>query len=670
MNTLSLPYTIYLSDPIAVANAQATYPAGITASPATASALFNAPIQVGGAVLVPPSIQLNGLDGPGTFLGSANLSAVCRAGFTVTSRNIQVLSSGAYASLVQWNGIILMQGVAPAPGAQTLSVRRFGTGFEIPNALGAVAGTVTNTVYTGSRSASRRANGRGYAYRNESGIAVTGTLPAGKASSWVGFFFCLRFYSSGGTNHDSFWQALSMVQGTGNPPLNLHLDSQGHPKLYNQGSIAFPGTLLGTGPRIPLNTWARVDLLFYFSGVGAGTGMATLYVNGVKAFQTTVVTGSQGLGIATNHISSIFGQDGGSYNGLELDIDDWTNADYPVTLAGLDWLYGSHYQRSQATGFNTSFGLPTGWVGDWRSMNANPVNSETDSSDNLNSLTLTSSAAASICLNTDYQDLNLGCTFMRVMVATKTTTVAASQACGRICAGVQDQRASGVWASPVTGGTWAEQIFDAATIHSMAVSPPLLYPVQLVYTASATTTQKMALVGAEAEFLGTWGIEDETPAMGLPAHLYYPPLNVHNAPYADQSWAQTPSLTPTGAVQVLAGTYTGNGTGQSIAVGAPLHWWWVRPVGTVTPGGMWFSSLGSSHTALAERPAPQKGGVHWYVDSTGTAQVEVAGSNTSINANGVVYQWVGVSDTAMRFLINGYMAHKTGLAGPITRARK
>src|ERR1035437_2364154 len=88
MNTLSLPYTIYLSDPIAVANAQATYPAGITASPATASALFNAPIQVGGAVLVPPSIQLYGLDGPGTFLGTGFLNSVCPANFTVTTRNI------------------------------------------------------------------------------------------------------------------------------------------------------------------------------------------------------------------------------------------------------------------------------------------------------------------------------------------------------------------------------------------------------------------------------------------------------------------------------------------------------------------------------------------------------------------------------------------------------
>jgi hypothetical protein len=184
-----------------------------------------------------------------------------------------------------------------------------------------------------------------------------------------------------------------------------------------------------------------------------------------------------------------------------------------------------------------------------------------------------------------------------------------------------------------------------------------LYPLDLTYQASATSAQKLAGVLAEAEFLGVWGPEDEP-------SISYPVVNIHNSPYPNSEWAKyigsgTDILAP---VAVYSGIYAGNSTGQDINTKLPIHWWFVRPVGSSNTGGFWFSSMVGAHNALSFTPAPQKGGVAFLQQADGTGIVRVAGSNNAINNTGLTYQWIGFSDPAMRYVLNGAYSHLSGLA--------
>lgn len=644
-------YLIVLSDIDLLAKYQFQFNGngGLPISPAAAAITYGAPIWDGtGAKPSAPYIDLGGL--PLTSILTANIeSATYGAGFTVDGGGTLHALAGAAGGTLFWNGLF---GGANNPNSftssQALMPRRFGTGFEIPASTPTTAGAnVSVPTFVGTRSASRTSEGFGYAYRSESigGTGVSATLLANQQHSWERFYLCPRKYSTGGINQDSFWWAENSGQAAF-PALLLHLDSTGHLKLYNQGNAAFPGTLIGTSSAVlALNQFAKIDLLFSMSSVVL-TGNASLFINGVLQF---TVNGNAGQGIAVNgfHTSSHIEQTstGGVYQGLELDIDDWTNSDRPATLTGLDWTSGSHYKLVHPTGFGSTHS--SNWVGDYRSLATNPANAEQNITDNLNALTLTGSGAVPIHITTDYQDEQLGCISINVVVASKTTSVAGNTIA--LSGGVS----SGAQVIPsIPAASAGNKLF---TTGGLVIADR--YPLELIYTASATTAQKVIGFQAECEFLGTWGPEDED-------SIQYPNLNVHNSPYPNSEWAKEIGNAHDilGPVAVVSGTYVGNGTGQTINTAVPIHWWWVRPVGTGQPGGFWFSSLTSGRAVLVDIPAPHKGGIKAYQSVDGTGQFDVAGSNASVNANGVTYQWVGFSDPAMRYLLNGAFAHKNAIA--------
>jgi hypothetical protein len=626
---------------------------GVAISPAQAAATYGAPIWDGtGAKPPAPRIELGGLPS-NSILTTTVEAATYGAGYTVDGGGVLHAYAAGTGGTLYWIGVFAGEDHVGTT-TQPIMTRRFATGFEVPNGATLSPG-LAYSPYACSRDASRTSEGYGFAYRNESGTyPLTGTLTAATYhSSWERFYIRPRTYSSGGTNQDVFWSATGSLEA--NPALTLQMDATGKIKLYNQGNLAFPGTLVGTTPPVKLNTWARIDILFLFAGLYGTAGTATLYVNGNLTNSVGVYT--YGLGTQGFHISSSLGQIGGSYNGLEIDFDDWFNAAVPADLSGLDWTSGSHFKLLHPTGFGS--GHSANWIGDWRSLLANPVNSELNSVDNLNELTLTTQPLSVVDLTTDYQDEQLGCVSLQLFVASKTTTVGTSQQLGIFYG--PSRTFYSLALTSVTGGSWgAVSLTNAGGL----LAPPSMYPVDLTYQASATTTQKLAGVLCEAEFLGTWGLEDE-------ADISYPVVNVHNAPYPNSEWAKyigsgTDILSP---VAVYSGTYAGNSLGQDINTKLPIHWWFVRPIGSSNTGGFWFSSMAGSHNALSFTPAPHKGGVAFLQQPDGTGIVRVSGSNNAINNSGLTYQWIGFSDPAMRYVLNGAYAHISGLASAVNKLR-
>src|ERR1035437_4132157 len=628
---------------------------GVAISPAQAAATYGAPIWDGtGAKPPAPRIELGGLPS-NSILTTTVEAATYGAGYTVDGGGVLHAYAAGTGGTLYWIGVFAGEDHVGTT-TQPIMTRRFATGFEVPNVAGTTPGLIYSQ-YTSCRDASRTSDGYGFAYRNEFSN-LTGSLPATTyRSSWERFYICPRVFSSGGTNQDSFWSCTG--SGDSAPALNLFLTSGGLLTLYNQGSLAFPGSLLGTTPPIKLNTWARIDLVFQFPTVINSVGTVQLYINGALVINggANYLGSPHGIAVPGYHTSSSLGPTGGSYNGLELDIDDWFNAGQPQTTEGLDWNSGSHFKLLHPTG--TGPNHSSNWVGDWRSMLANPVNSEQNSTDNNNELILTSQPLTPVDLITDYQDEQLGCVCVNAFLASKTTTNGTGQTLG-IVSGPVRTFFSSVLAS-VSGGSWGSVLLNNA---GGVLTPPSLYPLDLTYQASATSAQKLAGVLAGAEFLGVWGPEDEP-------SISYPVVNIHNSPYPNSEWAKyigsgTDILAP---VAVYSGIYAGNSTGQDINTKLPIHWWFVRPVGSSNTGGFWFSSMVGAHNALSFTPAPQKGGVAFLQQADGTGIVRVAGSNNAINNTGLTYQWIGFSDPAMRYVMNGAYSHLSGLASAVNKLR-
>jgi hypothetical protein len=80
-----------------------------------------------------------------------------------------------------------------------------------------------------------------------------------------------------------------------------------------------------------LNQWYKLDLfLFYAGGLITPTGVFKAYVNGVFA-QSWTSPGS-GLGEGTGHASTDFGASVATDAQVEMDLDDWFNADLPPNM--------------------------------------------------------------------------------------------------------------------------------------------------------------------------------------------------------------------------------------------------------------------------------------------------------------------------------------------------
>jgi len=642
LTLIDAPYSIVLSDAGQVASYQAQYPTGVRQSPADSAIQFSAPISAGsGTQPDPPRIDVYG-QGNGILSTSAD-SATWAANFTITGQQTLVALAGEPGGTITWVGFFILE--APVVAGATpasLQARRWCNGFEIPDLGEGGSGSAGNHF---SRDASRTSDGKGFAYRSNANDVITqATTPTASAKSWERFYVRVRTLPVGG--NDEFWSVKGSVEA--GAAVVAVLTTTGTLAFYNKGNQAYPGTLLGTTAVIPLNSWIRIDTLISFVSATAATGSLYVYINGALSFQVSglngVVGGAGGLSTSQTHASSNIGKSAaaGATNNAEIDIDDWINCDYPTLFTGLDWLNGSHIQLMVPTGVGAAH---TGWAGNYRILEGNPVAGQFGT-DYLASTT----SGAIIDVTTNYTNAQLGyASFVVGVYASQSDGVAAQLGWQLTYLGALQAAdtaavspAAGFWsARQYTGGTALPLSYDAINL-------------RFVKAANANSQRIQGLQMA-MEFIGVWGTEDE------PDVAFTPRTGIHNAPYWQSYWSHS-FVPPMAPVAIHAGTYTGNGTGQDIATVVPLNWWWCYPTSGDTGGSHWWSSLLAGHGPSNQLPTVNRF-IRAYQDlATQAYYIQVSGDDVECNANGITYQWVGVSDPGMRYMLNGAFSHLAGLA--------
>ncbi|MBU1173107.1 MAG: hypothetical protein KKD44_26385 [Proteobacteria bacterium] len=328
--------------------------------------------------------------------------------------------------------------------------------------------------------------------------------------------------------------------------------------VYRMSNLSI-ATLLGTVPAsLVLDVWTRLDLLLRWSTGAGAAGSVRVFLGKQIVLSMAVPQDGNGLGIANSrHLNSKLGNDSATANVLELDIDDWMNAEIPniggvESFLGIDWLSGSHMQRIGADAF--AAGHSGAWVGDWRSVLQNPPAGATGG---LTSST--SEAAAAITTHVHIID-SVGAVAMVTGVYGNRAGVA-NGTLGYSLAGAAPVMA-GITESAVPA--WKSVLYHPSGL----VSPPAIFPVELVYqkAASADLATVRSLMGV-VEFLGVWGIEDADLTAPQPA----PQPSIHNAPYP--SVGVRTMAEAAADMMVVGGIYTGDAFGQDVLAPLQAHWW-------------------------------------------------------------------------------------------------
>lgn len=530
----------------------------------------------------------------------------------------------------------------PPPGPPITQPRRWVEGFE----LGDLGEGGSGTPFF-CRDASRTSDGLGYAFRRSAAAAnISHTLTtlgaAASARSWERFYVRLRNLPAANM---PIWRARGAASAQSGG--ELYVTPTGTLRALNLDPTGVStGTIGETASALDLDTWYRVDLLIIFGSPAAPEVNFQLYLNGTVEIAANAGSGS-GLGASQNHASSQIGDTRGTVNTLEVDFDDWHNAAYPTDFAftTTEWTSGSHLQLVRATGLGAS--SSANWVGNYRVLVANPTKPVTAA------YYLEASVAASqLAVTTDVPVTN---PIAAVLVALYNV---AGGGAGDAQLGYSiDGAAAALTAITTTTGVWNQIIATPSS-----ADPPLgIATLELIHKKdNAAGVRRVSGLFAVVELLGSWGPEDsaEVPGLGFPSGA------AHNAPYPSIAAALAPVLPPTGSdlvsvgplvvVALESGTYVGNNTGQSLSLEYPPHWIWIRALTGDQGGVQWWSSIYASHNVLQRGvsgvsvPRSNLAGAAWNATT-----VFISGTDAQVNATGVTYQWVSVSDPGMRFLYNG-----------------
>jgi hypothetical protein len=653
-------YLIILGDATQVAALQAQFPTGIQTAPRTAAATYSAPIA--------------GIDTPTVIVPRVQLALDVFAWASATTHLSEDRFSFTYAAGTPWAqpydatwvGTFLHEGPGIPPSGEPaiwVGRRRWIDGFEGPES------TVASTNSGVSRAASRTPEGRGMAYRGAA-VTRTKTVPVSTRLSWERFYIRLLKLPSG---NELCWNARGSGEGT--PALHIDVLPSGALAAYSLGNGVFPGDLLGTSSILTLNRWYRIDFGFFFlhdldPGVPvvpeAGSNSASLYLDGVGQFTAGGVLG-RGLGLDQLHSQSQIGNpltQGGTNDG-EWDLDDWINAEGVCFLGddacqvvgggsatcrfpGNPLALGSHIRLVRATRFTPDHNA-VAWPGDFRTLLDLPREDLP-----IASVLTTTSPGALAGVETDYQDEQRGCPAFAVGGAFLTSPVGQTEQIGYKTA------SSGITLTPTvitSAFQWIYAAFTLAAQQPLPLSNLTSVNLYLQKDGTASTVSLQNLLAA-AEFLGVWGAEDLDPTKPVAVP---PRLGIHNAPYG-QSGESLSITPPVGILAVMAGTYVGNGTGQDILLPHAVHWWYVRPLTGAVSGVRWVTSMVGAHENVGSRFQADRLPQALLDSQDGPCRLRLGTGNAASNAAGVTYQYVAVSDPALRYLLNGAFAHESGTA--------
>jgi len=658
-----LDYQIFLTDRDEVAALNVTYPNGIQIAPTVAAVTYSAPIREFNAIWTAPATS-----SPWFWSVVGDNYPRNEATFTRKSGGWFGISwlFGSTVTFVWVGKFIYGPGQSQGPEIDDTPVevvamarRRFITGFEIPQDGEGAQGNGTRTY---CREASRHPDGMGWAFRGDTGIISSypdGFGSPGGSAHWDRFYVRIR---KAPTSAARFW----LGSGTANG-IELKLNPNLTFLLSNMASGTM--TPITTSSRaLELDVWKKVDIVVSYATAGAGVGAyVEVYIGGLPAINHRLFPAT-GLGVIGG-----FGAGApvslGSPTTVDYwaDFDDWVGAETPTKesvapfrYVGKDWLNGSKVQRVMATEFGAG-DERANWTNDsYSNLNQYP--------DNAQSPMVSIVPAAKIVVNTDAarcidaQQGALGIAALTVGVCHTGVTAGVSMLAFQIAGGTVD------WLALPSSSGFINQFY----MHRLAgliepITP--IAPLSLHYLKdNDATSDTVHHLGCVAELIGVFGPEDVFPRTSGATPPATPAARVrgtHNNPYPESPWAR--DLKVPGPYIIHSGTYAGNDIGHDLIFRLPVHWFYVRKVGTVTNApGFWFSSMIGSHQGINQFLNPTCP-VQAFIDPTFVGAgaeddqeqrtiLRITGAMSVINATGSTYQWVAVSDPAARFLQTGALA--------------
>lgn len=644
----------------------------IEATPRQAAALFGIPFPypTGDMSAIPrgiyfvapwfPGTQLQFPGPSGKFIDDNVLTTVVTAQAGVPA-SIFPADSPAKDGIFTWSGNITRMsgaGAAASPPLNSCSQRRWAVGreisFEGPSVL----------QQTISRDASRVIGGHGFMQRGNNN-ATTWNIPVNffRAAlvtrvSWERFYFRIRAFPT--ASDTSMWRCHGGPSNSAGAMLQLNvadgrihlIDIDALNTRVDKGAIFTPN----------LNQWYRCDQFLRY-GSGSPPTVISTYINGTNV--SYVNSGMAGMSSNSSHTSSDLGINNGTVdNEVEIDFDDWINADLPANLDStnlvfndanfpLDWLLGSHVRVHHGVSVSQVNWAPAG-------EGVGAANQSQGPAGRLGTSAVTSTTALAILrVTSDMLPLDIQDTLGNVMGAISALVEMYSSTSD---GSDGDQGYSAAGAADVFT-TVNQQVAESATAvmyqPTGVVLPLDLTPFQSVHRkANNAATDLVAMLIHTVEWLGVWGPEDD-PLFTFPiSRLSW----VHNSRYENTQFGYLGSE-PDAPVFAGGFTYAGNGTYQELTLPGPCHFLWIRPL-TGGAGGIKFygASLGA-HTGSSIQTI---GNVRmWYDYVNQLFKFSVTGAaNSECNVSGVNYQVIFFCDPGMRFNCCTAFGHSTSAAVP------
>lgn len=564
---------------------------------------------------------------------------------------------------------------AVPPAIAPIPKRRWSEGFEVGG-----AGTFNDNGIAGqwvSRDASRHVGGYGLAMRGSVvspavQINVARYIPAYQPlTSWERMY--LRCRQVDLTQDVPFWEVFGTAGG--NVGVQCRVVASGTPghwqiAVYRKqaGVYAFKQTIgdfvIFDGSDTTWNGFYKVDWLIKYSTGGSG-GTLRMFVNGVLTGTVPFTVAEGGLGFEPAfHRGSGLGNAQGVANVLHLDIDDWVGADVPniggvETLTSKDWLGGSKLRLVRPKQFSVNHDA-VAWPGDVRVLMQNPLS---DSQLTISPV-LASTTASGVCeVDTD-SDLSIDADRGNQGVAAITVSIVSSSALG-----TDGQLGYGLNGAAPVLAVVDQQVAQndnqvQYSVDGTTTTPADVTPLRLRFVKAADANAvNLQLLLAQAELIGAWGIEDyrvsENGTGGTPTFDRW--MGQHNAPYPRSEYAIAPRYSLAAPYAVYGRSYVGNNVAQDLTFNAPIHWLFIRPATGNLGGFQWFSTCFSGHKIFQVNHLTEIVDVDedpTFVPGVGIDiqqkryRVRITSADAQLNATGVTYELIAVSDPGGRFMLN------------------
>jgi hypothetical protein len=559
-----------------------------------------------------------------------------------------------------WSGnIVKNRGAATSgePIPTAIPQRRFIGGRELFERIGqtAIDGT--------TKDSSRTIDGHGQSIRGNINNTLwnKGTneyrIGLNPRTSWERYY--VRFRRRPSTNDVGFWRchgAPSNGCGVGfkfaTSGLVIAVD-------MDPGSTETP---IGTVWNPLLNVWYRVDNLIRF-GSGSPPGIINTYINGLLSFSFT--SSGSGIGGASSHNNSDFGKWTGPIDPeVEIDLDDWMNADIPANCSSttlafidnnfpIDWLVGSHMRLHYVLSATQVNWTPAGEaVG---ALNQYPVPLTRRGTSVVTSVT----SGATLEGLTDAVPQNVFDSLANIIGAVAGIVTMVSNNAGGTDGQLGYRLAGGGAILATVDEGLADGTNIVAYLPSGMILPTEIAPFSVVHTKSLdANANPVAMLLAEVEYIGVWGPEDD-PSFQYPITRI---SNLHNCRYNNSGWGYLGSQ-PQAPTYSIGATYVGNGTYQEITLPAACHMLWIRPAAGGAQGVYFFGAAYNAHLGTTETVIPNVR--MWFDFANNLFKFSVTGGATSeVNVNGTSYQYIAFCDPGMRFCNASAYVHGVNTSTP------